>query len=146
MTLSGIYWFISTTEAATAKLIYDLYMKKKLHAQCSKRIIVSKLDEMKSHLFQYLLMLYHGIFYFNANLLISVAIKLSYLTGIVILQGHRVMFREPYFFLWEEVALGAICVFVLEIRENQPEIGYNFSLKSTYSVRTSSTDICHLLL
>ena len=70
-----------------------------------------------------------------ANVLISLAIKLSYLISIVILQGHRVMFREPYFFLWEEVALGAICVFVLEIRENQPEIEYNFSLKSTYSVR-----------
>ena len=81
-----------------------------------------------------------------ANVLISLAIKLSYLTSIVILQGHRVMFREPYFFLWEEVALGAICVFVLEIRENQPEIEYKFSLKSTYSARTSSTNICHLLL
>ena len=68
-----------------------------------------------------------------ANVLISLAIKLSYLTSIVILQGHRVMFREPYFFLWEEVALGAICVFVQEIRENQPKIKYNFSLKRIYN-------------
>ena len=74
--------------------------------------------------------------YFNANVLILVAIKLSYLTSIMILQGHRVMFREPYFFLWVEVALGAICVFVLEIRENQPKIKYNFSLKRIYNKHT----------
>ena len=107
---------------------------------------------MKSHVFQYLFVLGFTI----ANVLISLAIKLSYLTSIVILQGHRVMFREPYFFLWEEVALGAICVFVQEIRENQPTIEYNFSLKRIYNKHkpniglyvtyTSSTDICHLLL
>ena len=40
----------------------------------------------------------------------------------MILQGRRVKFRVLYFFLSEEAGLKAICVFVLGIQVNRPEM------------------------